>query len=62
VSGPKNAIVTRNYRLAPDECAHALELLLKTSVRKEGSPVLATLEDTRGETKHVSRTTQNSTK
>jgi hypothetical protein len=35
MSTPKRSvIVTRDYRPAPDNCAHALELLLKKSVRK----------------------------
>jgi hypothetical protein len=56
VSGTRQAaIVTRDYRPAPDNCARALELLLKKSASKEGGPVLAAPDDTRGESKRVSR-------
>jgi hypothetical protein len=37
----KDVVVSRNYRLAPDDCARALEFLLKPSVRKEGGPETA---------------------
>jgi hypothetical protein len=36
MSARKQTTVHRIYRLGPDHCAQALELLLKTSVRKEG--------------------------
>jgi hypothetical protein len=36
----QSAIVSRDYRPAPDYCAHALELLLKKPV-KEGGPATA---------------------
>lgn len=40
--GKRNtAIVSRDYRLALDDCVRALELLLKKSVRKEGGPATA---------------------
>ena len=38
MSGPKQAtIVSRNYTPAPDDCARALEFLLKTSVSKKAA-------------------------
>jgi hypothetical protein len=48
MSTPKRRIVvSRHYRPTPDNCAHALELLLKKSVRKKGGP--ATAPDARKE-------------
>jgi hypothetical protein len=41
VSGSKQIAVTRDYQPEPDVCAQALELVLKTSVRKEGGPTIA---------------------
>ena len=45
-------VVSRSYRPAPNDCAHALELLLK---RRKGGPPQTALDDTRGESKHDSR-------
>ena len=39
--------VSRDYKAAPDECARALEFLLKASVQKEGGPYTAP-EDRKG--------------
>lgn len=36
MSGRKQPTVTRDYRHEPDDCARALEILLKASVRNEG--------------------------
>jgi hypothetical protein len=59
----KPAVVTRTYRLEPDDCARALtELLLKMPVRAEGSPILATLDDAIGESKHGSHAAKNQPK
>jgi hypothetical protein len=55
MSARKSITVTRTYKPAPDDCARALALLLKRPVILEGSPTLATLEDTRGESKNGSR-------
>jgi hypothetical protein len=57
MSGAKRSIsVIRTYTPEPDDCTRALELLLKRPVRNEGSPSLATLNDTRGESENDSRT------
>jgi hypothetical protein len=46
VSGRKQtAIVIRAYRLTPDDCIRALELLLKKSVSKEGGGPTTAPED-----------------
>ncbi len=38
MSGRKQAaVVSRSYQAAPDECARAIELLLKKSVSEEGA-------------------------
>ena len=37
--------VSRDYRPDPECCAHALELLLKSPVSKEGGPTTAPKED-----------------
>ncbi len=59
----QSVIVSRHYRPAPDDCARALELLLKKRVSEEGSPVLTALDDTRGDSdKYGSRATQKSTR
>ena len=50
MSGSKKITVTRAYRHQPDECLRALITLLKKPVSNEGSPALAALKDTRGET------------
>jgi hypothetical protein len=48
-------VIRREYAPEPDACIRALELLLKKPVSAEGSPALATLEDTREESENVSR-------
>ena len=52
MSARKQITVTRDYRHEPDDCARALELLLKESVRKEGGPTTA-LDDAKKESKYV---------
>jgi hypothetical protein len=37
VSAPNKTVVSRTYKPAPDECARALELLLKKSVSKKAA-------------------------
>jgi hypothetical protein len=57
MSGTTRTItVSRNYRPDAGHCTRALELLLKKPVSNEGSPSLATLNDTRGESENGSRT------
>jgi hypothetical protein len=42
MSSPRQSVlVMRHYRPAPENCARALELLLKKSVRKKGGPETA---------------------
>ena len=55
MKAPKNVVISRRYEPAPDACVRALNILLKKSVRREGGPVLTTLNDTRGDPKHGSR-------
>jgi hypothetical protein len=57
MSARKSIAVTRNYRLAPDNCARALELLLKKSVRKKGGHATAP-DDAKKESKHVGAKTR----
>ena len=52
----KNINVTRTYQPEPEDCARALQLLLKKPVSNESSPTLATPDDTRGESRNGSRT------
>ncbi len=40
MSGSKQIIVSREYKNSPDECARAIELLLKESVSKAARPAL----------------------
>jgi hypothetical protein len=47
--------VFRAYRPELDACLRALTLLLKQPVSNEGSPTLATFEDTRGDAQNGSR-------
>jgi hypothetical protein len=57
VSGSRQkAIVSREYRVSPDDCARALEFLLKTSVSKEAAG-WATSNDAKVRFKNGSRTT-----
>jgi hypothetical protein len=58
MSSSRNAaVVVRNYRAVPDDCARALQLLLKRPVIKEGSPYTAPVDPRRendGRTYHYS--------
>jgi hypothetical protein len=56
VNARKNVSIRRAYEPASDACVRALITLLKVPVSNEGSPVLATLDDTRGEIQRDSRT------
>ena len=47
----QSVVVTRDFRPAPDNCTHAVELLVKKSVRKKGGP--ATAPDDAKEIKNV---------
>ncbi len=38
MSGSKQIIVSRDYKTSPDECARAIELLLKEPVSKAARP------------------------
>ena len=42
------AVVSREYRLEPDYCTSAIELLLKPVKSKEGSPILAAPDSLKG--------------
>ena len=57
MSAPKRVIVSREYKPAPDDCARALELLLKASVSKGGGPDTAP-DDAKKESKHVGAKTR----
>jgi hypothetical protein len=35
--GRRNTVVVREYKIAPDYCAHALDLLLRWSVNKKAA-------------------------
>lgn len=58
MSERKQNLVSRAYKSDANACTHAVALLLRNLVRVEGSPALATLKDTRGETNHDSRATK----
>jgi hypothetical protein len=45
MSARKTITVIRTYRHDPEDCARALELLLKKPVSNEGSPTPATLDN-----------------
>jgi hypothetical protein len=45
MSRSEEITVSRTYTPAPDECARALELLLKTTVSKKGGPATALKDD-----------------
>ena len=49
----RSATVFREYKAVPDDCARALELLLRVSARKEGGPAITALNDAKKESKHV---------
>ena len=38
MSGSKQIIVSREYKNSPDDCAHAVELLLKEPISKAAKP------------------------
>lgn len=49
MASPKqDTIVTRSYQAASDECARALEFLLKTPLRKEGDPDVTAPDSAKG--------------
>jgi hypothetical protein len=55
-SSKQKALISRRYEPSPDHCIRALELLLKSSGSKEGGSAITAPDDTRGDSKRVSRT------
>jgi len=45
-------IVSREYRIAPDACKKAIEILLKRSAKKQGGPAIAAPDDAMKGSKH----------